>query len=114
MPSQRRCKRCGRFLVATATAFCATCLAIPTSSGTFGYQGVVISIVYTEHAELPHTPEHEISAVHKPNDQAAYPPPATPAPFIPARISRGRPPLRMTGRSSWSFGVPVTTDDKIN
>jgi hypothetical protein len=114
MPSLRRCKYCGRFLVAAVTGFCGLCLTLPASPGISGHHSVVISIAYAEHAEPPHTPEYEVSAVHEPGDQAAYPPPPTPAPFIPPRINRGRPPLRMTGRSSRSFGVPVTTDDEIN
>lgn len=107
MPVERKCKKCGRLLMAAATALCATCMALPSSPTAPEHHTAVISVAYVEHAEPPHVPEDELTALHERNDQAAYLPPARVSPFVPPRVVRGRSPLRMTGRSYGSPGAPV-------
>lgn len=70
MPAERKCKRCGRLLVAAATALCATCMALPPSSVAPEKHATVISLAYIDHAEPPHMPEDQLVALHERGDQA--------------------------------------------
>jgi hypothetical protein len=82
-------------------------MPIDASAAVSHHHGQEITAVVGEHAEAQHVPEPEYGMVRDELKPAAFPPPAV-SPFRPQRMSRGRPPQRMTGRS---FGQYVVTNE---